>query len=145
MPQQNYLVLIKKVYNFYNLNIYTLPLPLPPFQCPPQLVSCIMYTQKSKFFVFLVTETNIYQVPREIRNKQLDITMFTIMSKQISLWTTLMRCIIIFYFSIYTFLPHPPQCQCHIDIQPHTPKLYIFIFSIFSFSLERSTPPTCII
>ena len=39
----------------------------------------------TKVIQFLVTETNLYQVPREIQNIKVNITMVVIMSKQISL------------------------------------------------------------
>ena len=39
----------------------------------------------TKVILFLVTETNLFQVPREIHNIKVNITMVPIMSKQISL------------------------------------------------------------
>ena len=45
----------------------------------------------TKVLLFLVTETNLYQVPREIHNIKVNIPMVVIMSKQISLGATLIK------------------------------------------------------
>ena len=73
-------------------------------------------------FFFTLTETNLYQVLREIHNIKVSITMIKIMSKQISLWTTFIR---------WTCFP-----VVIVSIRLHPPKSWIFIPELFIIRLK---------